>query len=867
MSLEGRFERSVAGEADFPPTYRGSELAEVAFPLGGIGTGCITLGGRGDFRSWEIYNRPDRSNDQFFSFPAIRAAAPDGESVTRVLEARPRPPYRGSRVDSNESGGYMSGLPHMDSVAFCGAHPFAYLDFSDEGLPCEVSLTAYNPTIPHDADRSGLPVAVFEYEVTNPGEEPLDVSLALSANNGVGGDGAVNEALDSGSATGVRMYNPELAPDHPKRGSVCIGTPDPEGTPLARWPGRTDQPMDWFDKPQTFWETFSSEGDFEAVGRAEKSPHTTVDGDIYEDAFPATVRSGERIAPGESHTVTFLLTWHFPNRTPERCGWAAPDGRGDEIVGNYYTERFEDAVDAFHTVRAERAELRADSAAFVEAVADGTAPAALKDAALQNTAVLNTNTCFREADGTFHGFEGSHAEEGCCFGDCTHVWNYEQTTPFLFPELARSLRETEFHTNTDAEGRMSYRTLLPADDRIGEVAADGQMGCILKLYRDWKLSGDTEWMRSLWPEAKAALRFAWVEGGWDADEDGLMEGIQFNTYDIEFFGPNPLCQLWYLAALRAAERMARANDEPAFARKCASLAENGRERTMSSLFNGEYFEQDIVPPDFEAAADGLVGDLSYQLQTHPWTTSRPTEPFATDGDSEAPTASPADFQLGAGCLSDQLLGQTVAQLSGLGELVDGDAIRSALGAVHEHNFESDLREQRCFGRVYALGDDAGTVLCTYPGEDAAHAPFPYYSEVWTGSEYAAATGMLYNGLREEAFETVAAARGRYDGERRNPWDEIECGHHYARAMAAWGTLVAASGFEFDLTEGRMAFDPKTDDGTFRSVWSTGTAWGTVRRYREDGLRAEVEVLGGDLSGVEVDVAGVEAGNVSVRHAG
>jgi uncharacterized protein (DUF608 family) len=865
MSLSEYFKRSVEDEIEFPPTYRGQNLKRIAFPIGGIGTGHVSLGGRGDLRSWEIRNRPDRGNDQFYSFPAIRAESPDGETVARVLEGPIQPPYRGQRVGSNESGGYMSGLPHMDENSFTGAHPFAYLDFDDQELPCSVALMAYNPTIPHDADRSGVPVAVFEYEITNPTDEPLDVSVAFSVNNSFNSQSAVNERADPAGATAIRMRDPQRPADHPEQGSICVGVLDPDGTAVAHWPGRTDQEMDWFDKPQTFWETFEREGTFEPVDRAEKSLRTTVDGDIYEDAFPATVCSRVKLPPEKSVTRTFVIAWRFPNRTPERCGWAASDACGDEVVGNYYAEQFDDAVHVLRRIRKDHESLRADSAAFVEAVIESSAPNPLKDAALQNTSTLCTNTCFREADGTFHGFEGSHDTEGCCFGDCTHVWNYEQTTPFLFPELSRTLRETEFSTNTDAEGRMSYRTLLPSEDRIGEVAADGQMGCVVKLYRDWKLTGDTKWMRSLWPAVRAAIEFAWIDGGWDADKDGLMEGIQFNTYDIEFFGPNPLCQLWYLGALKACERMALANGEEEFAATCREVRESGRRKTEERLFNGEYFQQDIVAPDFEAAAEGLVGDLSYRLQTHPWTQSRPDGP-SNESDEGPDTVSPEEFQLKGGCLTDQILGQSVARISGLGDLVENDLVESALDSIYEHNFRPDLGEHNCFGRVYALNDEGGTVLCSYPRGARPPAPFPYYSEVWTGSEYALATAMLNNGFTEEATEIVAAARNRFDGERRNPWDEVECSHHYARAMAAWGPLVALSGFEFDMVEGWMRFDPRTDTAEFASVWSTGTAWGTFRRFRGDSgdLHVDVEVLGGDLGGVSVHADGVADENLRIR---
>ena len=185
-------------------------------------------------------------------------------------------------------------------------------------------------------------------------------------------------------------------------------------------------------------------------------------------------------------------------------------------------------------------------------------PDAIKEAALFNLSTLRSQTAFRSAEGGFYGFEGCFDDAGAGFGTCTHVWNYEHATAFLFGDLARGMREVEFNESTGADGHMEFRAVLPrgrASD-WGLAAADGQLGCLVKLYRDWQLSGDDEFLRRVWPGARRALEFCWIEGGWDADRDGVMEGCQHNTMDVEYFGPNPEIGGWYLAALRAGEEMA-----------------------------------------------------------------------------------------------------------------------------------------------------------------------------------------------------------------------------------------------------------------------------------------------------------------------
>ena len=289
-------------------------------------------------------------------------------------------------------------------------------------------------------------------------------------------------------------------------------------------------------------------------------------------------------------------------------------------------------------------------------------PEVVKEAALFNLSTLRTQTCFRTEDGRFYGFEGCGNRGGCCHGSCTHVWNYEQATAFLFGGLARMMREVEFAQATDDEGLMSFRVNLPLEraKEFRKAAADGQMGCIMKMYRDWQLSGDDEMLKTLWPHVKKAVEFCWIPGGWDADKDGVMEGCQHNTMDVEYYGPNPQMGIWYLGALRAAEEMARQVGDNEFAATCRDLFERGSKWIDANLFNGEYYEHQIRPPKDESqiAASLLVGMGAKD----------PTKP---------------DYQLGAGCLVDQLVGQYMAHVCGLGYLVDREHVRTTLRQHHE----------------------------------------------------------------------------------------------------------------------------------------------------------------------------------------
>ncbi len=493
-------------------------------------------------------------------------------------------------------------------------------------------------------------------------------------------------------------------------------------------------------------------------------------------------------------------------------------------MGNYYTERYADAWEAARRTAEDLEDLEERSLAFVGAFAGSTLPEAVKEAALFNLSTLRSQTVFRTPDGRLYGWEGCVDDTGCCPGSCTHVWNYEQATAFLFGDLSRTMRDVEFNHTTNEEGRMAFRVVLPLEKRSHEwsyAAADGQMGCVMKLYRDWQLCGDDDFLRAHWAGAKRSLEFCWIEGGWDADRDGVMEGCQHNTMDVEYFGPNPQMGGWYLGALRAAEEIARHLGEEEFAGTCQGLFQRGRDWMDANLFNGEYYEHEIRPqPDAGKIAPGL----------------RHESMGARD------LADP-ELQLGAGCLVDQLVGQFFAHVAGLGYLLAPEKVGATLEAIMQHNFRENLHGHFNHMRSYALGDEAALLMASYPRGNRPARPFPYYNEVMTGFEYTAAVGMLYEGQNEAGLRVIEAVRERYDGRRRSPFDEAECGHHYARAMASWGAVLALTGFQYSGVDRSIAFSARPGV----HFWSNGAAWGVCRQDLEEGSAAvELEVLNGSL---------------------
>jgi hypothetical protein len=408
---------------------------------------------------------------------------------------------------------------------------------------------------------------------------------------------------------------------------------------------------------------------------------------------------------------------------------------------------------------------------------------------------------------------------------------------------------------------MGFRLQLPLG--VGPSAfrpcVDGQFGEVMKAYRDWKISGDTAWLRDLWPAIRRSIEFAWAdenEDRWDPDKTGVLRGRQHHTLDMELFGPNAWLTGFYLGALKAGAAMAEALDEPERAALYRDIFARGKAWVDAHLFNGEYYQQTIALDDRTLLAPYAEGSASMVGDT-----------LSTYWDAEHEEIK---YQIGEGCGLDQVLAQWHANLYGLGDLFDPAQTRQALAAIFEHNFKDPLRDHFNPCRVFGLNDEAGLVICTWPsGRRKPVIPVPYAQEAMHGFEYAGAIQMIQSGWVEEGMAVVSGVRMRYDGERRNPWNEFECGSNYARSMASYALLNAFSGFSFDRVQGTIGFDPvRMENGRFRCFWSLGEGWGVVEIAP---TRIALRVLHGrlDLAGMRLhfltarNVARVSSGGVAL----
>ena len=769
--------------ADWPvlKTYEGANLEKVKMPLGGIGTGTISLSGRGGLVDWEIFNEPAKGfvPSTSYLWPpiyqpafALRCETADGHRVARLLEGPvPLPEYEGDVGSRAVNQGY----PRFCKAVFKAAYPLAQVELLDGGMPVDVTLEAMNPLVPGDTLKSGLPVILLRWRLTNRSPSRVKASVVGTLVNCCGRTPRFADRktpvvrderrVEKGGLTGVslsgrqvdtrkfRLLGGEIA--NAADGEFGLFVPDGVGAVSTatdvREPG-------WGVGMDRFWSRF--------VARGDVADTDAQDASATKKLPLAQLAVAVELAPGETKAVPFILAWRFPNRFGWE--WNHEEDVADHVLGNWYATKFASAAEAAAAFVRDLPELEAETVAFVRRVLAADAPAVVKEAALFNLSTLRTETCFRTADGNFYGWEGCLDGEGSCYGNCTHVWGYEHALVDLWPELARSMLDNAFGAQLAANGHMRFRVRLPLADNakdLGVACADGQMQCIVKALEYVRKTGDRDWLRKTWPAIRRALAFAWISGGWDADRDGVMEGCQHNTMDVEYYGPNPQMEFVYLAALEASVQMSEMCDDRAFAETCRELKRRGAAWTERNLFNGVYYEQRVTPPQ---------GPVADGLQVHARTAEELSEP---------------DFQLGAGCLIDQLLGDFSAQAAGIAPVADSAHARKALATVVARCRQ---RSDATFNpmRSYALGDEVSLKMAWYPAARFPRSPFPYYRETMTGFEYVVAALLAWNGDRAEAERVVRDVRDRYDGRKRNPFDEAECGHHYVRALAAWTVLRA-----------------------------------------------------------------------------
>jgi len=818
--------------AEFNTTYKGDRLNRVAFPMGGMGAGMICLEGTGAISHVSVRNKADVFNEPFM-FGAI--AVKGVKNGAKVLEGPvPERKLYGDPSTGNGSSNSNYGFPRFEEAEFMARFPFGSVFLRDKDIPADVEIRGWSPFHPSQEDLSSLPLAALEYTFTNQTDSTLEMVFSYHAQNFMRilnrnqwGSFYENEGHSIQAAENGFILAQSCLPDKPHyKGDFSISTLE-EATMDYRW-----FRGGWYDARTMLWndiENASAISDTASAGSENAS--------LY---IPFSLEAGD------SKTIHLLMSWYVPH-SDQRFGGIPPvtgspscdpetDCCSEEYTSQFYepwySGRFKDIFEVSEYWKSNYTDLLDKAELFSQTLFASDLPPEVLEAVSANLGILKSPTVLRQKNGALWAFEGCFDEAGgCCHGSCTHVWNYAQAIPHLFPRLERSLRETEFQVSQDEYGHQNFRSALPIQytDHGFHAAADGQLGGMLKAYREWRISGDLQWLRALWPNIKSSYEFC--SDSWDPDKKGVLVEPHHNTYDIEFWGPDGMCSSIYLGATRAMMEMAGALGEDITSFE--SILNNGTRYMEDNLYNGEYFIQETTwkglrtpPPDEHLEANWNISysDEAYDILKR-----------------EGPK-----YQYGNGCLADGIIGAWLNSVCGLPEILDPEKVHSHLNSIHKYNFRTDLSDHVNPQRPgFGTGNDGGLLLCTWPGEDQPSLPFVYSNEVWTGIEYQVASHLMMQGEVEKGLDIVREVRRRYDGTIRNPFNEYECGHWYARAMASYALMQGLTGLFYDAVDKTLYINSQLGND-FQCFISTETGYGLA------GLRKGEPFLEAAFGSIEVE---------------
>ncbi|SFS85257.1 Uncharacterized protein, contains GBA2_N and DUF608 domains [Zhouia amylolytica] len=762
------------------------ELKYIGMPVGGICTGQVYLGGDGQLWYWDIFNVSmlDPGNGgghRYYNNPLTQDKKFENGFGLTIRQ--------GKKVISrslNSKG--------FSNINFVGEYPIGKVFYNDDRLPVSVELNAFSPFIPTDAENSGLPVTVLEYTVKNNDTKKLEVELSgwlqnmssyWSSNKVEGAH--TNEIISTDNYTRLICKSDDVLKDQlPDWGSMSL-TLVGKGTGTAKAPDLKGLPV------------YNSEN----------------------NARKASIELGQKLVgsvsgktilkPGESKTFKFHLSWYFPNI---HLWDGAHHWKNKENLRHYYTSKFSNSLEVSDYLL-DNPWIIKTTKKWNKTWYDSTLPKWFLDRTFINVSTLATTASVRfndlmdrpDSEGRFYTYEGVYLGEGTC----THVFHYEQAMGRVFPNLARQLRQqTDLGLSFDQSGIIKYRgefSNLGRHDGRG-FAIDGHAGTIMRIYREYLMSTDKSFLADNWSKIKKAILILINQDkGVNGIADGIIEGKQYNTLDRTWYGKISWISGLYGACLRAGAEMAGEMGDIKFSKQCERISQKSFKNISKELFNGEYFIQKTDPK-------------------HP----------------EAPNSN-------IGCHADQLLGQYWTTQTGLGDILPKNEIKKALQSIMEYNFVNNYGRylqsaEIPVSRYYADDDEKGIIMCTFPKGGATKAPglieneweklvVGYFSEIWTGQEHQLAATMISEGLLEEGLKIERAIHDRYDPIKRNPFNEIEYGNHYTRAMSGYAPFISISGFIYNGPKGIIGFNPKFNTNNFKSGFITAEGWGSFSQKVND----------------------------------
>ena len=747
-----------------------NELQYIGMPVGGINCGTMYLRGDGRLWLWDIFNKnqegiePKQVPWGSEAESGKKISSRDGSAyVAPAKDIYPLEQGFAVKIDYNGKSIIKKlEADDWDEIAFEATYPMATIRYIDKEVPVEILLQAYSPFIALDEENSGLPATIFSFQINNKSTDTVKISLMGWLENKAGIYSAKKEAQE--------RFNTALSEKefHGVEGSVR--NKNSSVTDIQQRDDHGTMCIASLNDAAKLTANLSwplSENPFDHFANNEAVK-------AIDEKLIGAVINQHQLLPGKNISSHFVISWFFPNLKLE----------GIEGEGRYYQNKFKSAAEVSRYIRQNYKKLSSQSKLWKDTWYNSTLPWWFLERTFMNISTLATTTSHRFNSGRFYGWEGV----GCCPGTCTHVWQYAQAVGRIFPALERETREKiDLGLGFVKENGMIWFR-AEADKR---PAIDGQAGTILRIYREHQMSADDIFLKNNWTKIKKAIQFLIAQ---DKNKDGVEDTPMENTLDAVWDGEISWIVGLCIAAVKAGEMMADEMNDIAFAAVCKEYVEKGRKNMEEKLFNGEYF---IHRPDAEKGRKNLG---SYNT-----------------------------------CHIDQVYGQSWAFQAGLGRILDEEKTKAALRSLWKYNFTPDVGpyiKKHTGGRPYALAGEGGMIMNTNPkneakpyGEDVTW-QLGYFHECMSGFEHQVASHLMAENMTDEALVLTRSIQDRYHAYKRNPFNEIECSDHYARAMASYGTFITACGFEYHGPKGYIRLAPKWDKENFKAPFVTAKGWGS-----------------------------------------
>ncbi len=749
-----------------------NELKYIGMPAGGLHSGTLYMGGDGRLWLWGIYNDEREGVDP-------REVYWNDGTTDRKIRPRDGANYVEPTLANNKrilEQGFAVKIVYgnntvikelnendWDEVIFEATYPLATVKYIDKKLPVEVVLKGGAFFVPLNTDYSELPATFVDIEVKNISSSKVDISLVGWLENGA-------NKMTAKAGDGKHRNEMRLSAGYPSILSSFAASKDDAS--MQRDAGTMAFALvNHKSAVNTSADPFPVTKDFFTAVKQDAAENEVG------EKLTGSISAAGSVMPGNTFSCSYIITWHF-NHSLKKLNSRMPESKD----GYYYATRFKNAGEVMNFVTQNFKSIHDNTLLWQKTFYDSSLPKWFLERTFLNIGTIATANTYRFASGRFWGWEGVNA----CEGTCTHVWQYGHTLGRMFPSLERDTRErVDLGVAMQQDGGIIFRGEF--EER---PAIDGQAGTILRIYREHQMNRDSAFLTNNWSKIKKAVTFMLQQ---DKNGDGLTDTPMENTLDAVWEGEIAWIAGLCIAAAKAAQLMAEEMNDTPFAETCKAYVAKGG-RNMDELFNGEYF---IHRPD---AKQGRKKLGSYNT-----------------------------------CHIDQVYGQSWAFQVGLGRLWNKEKTLSALLSLWKYNFAPDVGpyiKTHTGGRPYALPGEAGLIMNTNPhnepkayGEDVTW-QLGYFHECMTGFEHQVAAHMMAEGMTDEALVLTRSIHERYHAAKRNPYNEIECSDHYARAMASYGTFITACGFEYHGPKGYIRFAPAFNTADFKAPFTAAEGWGT-----------------------------------------